>query len=423
MRTVGQRVVPKSSPLFQEFRIWQNINNLKFISIDGTQEFVFDEEAKQMLFDELNIRAGLTEKQVLKLFGLSDKKWKTNQPLLDRKKGTIKPLEGNRTNAALYEVYQEIAVREGYGSDWAKKTAAEINEELNTVFRQININTDILNFNANIEGDAFDKQASHQLWHLLYAAEDDHRITEEDRLIYGNTDVNLKKVLHHKFGFKPEYAKLVAGITFEDGYGNLSARAIRKILPYMQAGHEYSEACALASYNHSNSTTREENEKRVLKETLELLPKNSLRNPVVEKILNQMINLINQVCDEYGKPDEIRIELARELKKSAKERADATSAITQATKANDEVRKLIQKEYGFSPTRNDVIRYKLWKELIHNGGRTIFTNQKIESKDLFSSKVDIEHIIPKGLLFDDSFSNKTLAFRDVNQRKGKSNSI
>ena len=55
-----------------------------------------------------------------------------------------------------------------------------------------------------------------------------------------------------------------------------------------------------------------------MKDKLELLPKNSLRNPVVEKILNQMVNVINAIITTYGKPDEIRIELARELKEKCK---------------------------------------------------------------------------------------------------------
>ncbi|WP_286744288.1 type II CRISPR RNA-guided endonuclease Cas9 [Roseivirga sp. UBA1976] len=425
MQITGHRVIPKSSPLFQEFKIWQNINNLRFIpKNEGTEgQYTLGEEDKQLLFDELNIRGSLSEKEVLNVLGLSDKEWKTNQPVQDRNKKTVRPIEGNRTNQALYNVYQAIAEREGYGFDWSIKSASEIKAELKAIFPEIGIDAEILDFDANKEGEPFDKQASYQLWHLLYSAEDDHKISEEDRLVYGNSDVNLKKTLHSKYGFKPEYAIMLANISLQEDHGSLSARAIRKILPFLQAGHIYSEACQLAGYNHSNSLTKEERKAKGLKGKLEVLPKNSLRNPVVEKILNQMINLINQVCDEYGKPDEIRIELARELKKSAKEREEAISSINTATKKNEEIRKIIRKDFGFTPTKNDVIRYRLWQELQHNGGRTIFTNQKIEYRELYSKNIDIEHIIPKALLFDDSFSNKTLAFRSVNLKKGDRTAI
>ena len=115
-------------------------------------------------------------------------------------------------------------------------------------------------------------------------------------------------------------------------YGNLSAKAMRRILPYMMDGNEYSVACEYAGYRHSRrSLTKEELDKKPLVDTLPLLPRNSLRNPVVEKILNQMINVVNEVSAKYGKPDEIRIEMARELKKSAKEREQMTADITRDT--------------------------------------------------------------------------------------------
>ena len=93
-----------------------------------------------------------------------------------------------------------------------------------------------------------------------------------------------------------EYASILAKVTSEDDYGNLSAKAIRKILPFMKEGECYSDACASAGYNHSKrSLTKEELENKTYKDELEILPKNSLRNPVVEKILNQTINVVNEI--------------------------------------------------------------------------------------------------------------------------------
>ncbi|MCX2679006.1 type II CRISPR RNA-guided endonuclease Cas9 [Galbibacter sp. EGI 63066] len=413
-RTIGRRVVPKSSPLFQEFKIWLNLNNLEFRNVEKNEKIEFielDDEVKQSVFDELNLRGDLKPNDILKILGKflftgKVSQWKCN----------FEKIEGNRTNKSLYDIYQIIAENEGYGFDWAKKSPKEINDELKSIFPEIGIGTTILNFDA--EQDDFDKQASYQLWHLLYSAEEDDKITDEDKLLYGNSSIALKRKLHTKYGFIPQYASLLTNISLQPDYGNLSSKAIRKILPYLKEGNTYSEACALAGYNHSNSLTAEEQAKRELKPKLELLKKNSLRNPVVEKILNQMINVINQIIDTYGKPDEIRIELARELKKSAKERAEMTKGIADATKRNDDIRKTITKEFGIpNPTRNDVIRYRLWKELETRGYKDLFTNKQIKHEDLFSNKIDIEHIIPKALLFDDSFSNKTLAFKKDNLKK------
>ena len=107
-----------------------------------------------------------------------------------------------------------------------------------------------------------------------------------------------------------DYAKILANIVFKSDYSSLSAKAIGKILPHLKDGLQYDVACEYAGYRHSKSSlTKEELENKKLKDRLEILPKNSLRNPVVEKILNQMVNVVNEVIDTYGKPDEIRIEI------------------------------------------------------------------------------------------------------------------
>jgi CRISPR-associated endonuclease Csn1 len=419
-RIIGQRVIPKSSPLFQEFKIWQNINDLEFKFVGDSNKindektiYKLDDEDSSLLSSEANVRGNLSSINVLKLLGLNPKEWKIN----------FEEIKGNTTNEKLFNIYQEIALREGYGADWKNQTAAQIVEELKAIFPQIGIDPSILDFDPNLKGNAFSKQSSYELWHLLYSAGDDSKITEEDKLIYGNSDVNLKKKLYEKYGFKPDYATLLTNLKLENDYGHLSARAIRKILPFLQEGLNYYEACNSVGYNHSNSLTKQENESRELKNKLEILSKNSLRNPVVEKILNQMVNVINQIIENYGKPDEIRIELARDLKKSAKERLETTKYINAATKVNLDIAKTIQKQFGFIPTRNDVVKYRLWLELAPLGHKSLFSNEQIKLGDLFSSKIDIEHILPKALIYDDSFSNKTLAYRHVNLKKGNRTAI
>ncbi|TCI94912.1 type II CRISPR RNA-guided endonuclease Cas9 [Tenacibaculum sp. M341] len=408
-RIVGRKVAAKSSPLFQEFKVWQYVNNVKCILKETEEAFVLKEEDKTLLFETLNIKGNLKESEVLKVLGLKAKDWKTNYP---------EGLEGNTTNKALYAVYEQIAINEGYGHDWNKKTAKQIKDELHVVFCELQIDTSILNFNATKEGEDFDKQPAYELWHLLHATEDDDTVSKEDAVLYGNASVTLKKKLVEKFGFSVLHAKLLATVTLPNDYGNLSTKAIRKIIPYLKTGSVFSDACKLAKYNHSNSETKEAKELKTLAKQLTLLPKNSLRNPVVEKILNQMINLVNQIITTYGTIDEVRIELARELKKSAKERELMTKGINEATRRNDSIKALLSKDFKIpNPTKNDVIRYRLWQELAANGYKDVFTNKKIAKEALFSKEIEIEHIIPKALVFDDSFSNKTLAFSAINKQK------
>jgi CRISPR-associated endonuclease Csn1 len=132
-----------------------------------------------------------------------------------------------------------------------------------------------------------------------------------------------------------------------------------------------------------------------------------------------MINVVNVSIESYGKPDEIRIELARELKKSAKEREDTTAAISKSTTEHEAYRSILKNEFGLTHiSRNDIIRYKLYKELEFNGYKTLYSDTYIPQEKLFSKEFDIEHIIPQSRLFDDSFSNKTLEARNENIEKG-----
>jgi len=398
----SRKTIPKSSPLFQEFKIWQVLNNIEVENIKSRERFYLDEEQKVILFQELNIKNKLTDKEALKILVNKPKEFKIN----------YKDLEGNRTNAELYKVYQQILEFEGEDYDFSKMIADEINEVVSTKFIELGVKTEILFFDSNLSGNDFDKQSFMQLWHLLYSFEDDNSRTGNEGLLKG---------IENKFGFKKEYAKLISNIPLQADYGSLSAKAIRKILPYLKEGNTYDIACNDAGYNHSSSLTKEELANRKLKNKLELLPKNSLRNPVVEKILNQMVNVINAIIEEenLGKPDEIRIELARELKKNAKERGEMTQNINKATIEHEKIRSLLQTDFGISKvTRNDIIRYKLWRELESNGYKTLYTDTYISKEELFSKKFDIEHIIPKARIFDDSFSNKTLSARKINIEKG-----
>ena len=131
---------------------------------------------------------------VLKLMELPKKLWVLNYK---------ESLSGNTTNQSLYNVYQEIAENEGYGFDWSKKSAKEIKNELKNIFPLVDINPGILQFDSDIEGNDFSKQLGYQLWHLLYATEDDVKTKEKDMLLYGSSNTSLKKNLFNKFGFKP----------------------------------------------------------------------------------------------------------------------------------------------------------------------------------------------------------------------------
>jgi len=405
-KIVGPKVCPKSSPIFQEFKIWAQLNNIEYSADSEKKTKGISLELNQMeqLFHELNWKEKISSSEVIKLLGL--KGYKLN----------FDSIEGNRTNAALIKVLEEFFEKEGHDElNFSKSNSTQVITDIKALLAVYGINTEILEFDSSIQGQAIEKQPFYQLWHLLYSFEGDNSTSGIEK---------LRIALFEKFGFPYETNSPISNIKLIDDYSSLSARAIRKILPYLKEGNRYDLACGLAGYNHSHSETKADLDNKILKEKLTILSKNSLRNPVVEKILNQMINVVNGVIETYGKPDEIRVEMARELKKSAKERESATKAIRQATDEHEKLRKELQNEFGIkNVSRNDLIRYKLYLELKDNGYKTLYSNQPIDRSKLFSSAYDIEHIIPQSKLFDDSFSNKTLELRSVNLKKDNATAL
>ena len=401
--TVGSKVCPKSSPLFQEFRIWQRLNDIKLIHQTTRQEYCLSQDQKELLAKELEYKVKMTKQQMLKCLSLKSKEYDMN----------FKEVDGNTTQAALFDAYRKIIEMSGHGErDFSKMTADEISTLVESVFGALGFSTNLFHFDAQAAD--ISQDSMYQLWHLLYSYESDNSAMGNEALIH-----KIQELFHFD---SDEYAKILAGISFKPDYGSLSAKAIKKILPFMKEGNDYSTACVYAGYNHSKrSLTKEELENKELKDHLDILSKNSLRNPVVEKIINQMVNVVNSLIDTYGKPDEIRIELARELKKSAKEREAMTDAINMANRENEECKKILEKEFGIAHvSRNDILRYKLYLELKDNGFHTLYSDTYIPREKLFSRDFDIEHIIPQASLFDDSFSNKTLESRSVNIEKSNS---
>lgn len=398
-KTFGLKVSPISSPLFQEFKIWQILNNLK---VNGVY---LDQDSKERLFAELNIKGKLSAKECLTiLYGKKARGYELN----------YKEVEGNNTQAAMFKAYLKILETTGHEGDFSKMPASEMLECVKEVFSGLGYKTEYLCFDSSLTDDVeFQRQPMYRLWHLLYSFEGDKSVSGNATLI-----AKIKELT----GMDDGSAKILASVTYPSDYARLSTKAMRKILPFMRGGNEYSLACAYAGYRHSaKSLTKEELERKVYKDYLESIPKNSLRNPVVEKILNQMVNVVNEIIATYGKPDEIRFELARELKKSAKERKEMSESISKSSADHEKIRKILVEEFGLTnPSRNDVIRYKLYRELESNGFHTLYSNTYVSQEKLFSKDFDIEHIIPQAKLFDDSFSNKTLEARQTNIEKSNS---
>lgn len=393
---IGPKVCPKSSPIFQEFRLLQTINNV-ILSNDDEERSLTDDE-RRTLFKELCIKKSLSAPEILKTIKLSKKQWSIN---LDK-------IQGNTTLSSLFDAYKEIIEQSGHdNNDFSKANYADTIAVIKPIFKALGIKTEILGNECPVDAKSLKSNTVYQLWHLL---------KDNDS---GACNKPLIDILCRRYGLSREYASILANVSFEREYGNLSAKAMMKILPFLRKGMKYSDACKAAGYNHSvRSLTREEISAKTLNSHIDLLPRHSLRQPVAEKILNQLINITNELIATYGNPDEIRVELARELKKNAEERAKLYSSISKNEKDNEAIRKVLKEKFHLQiPSRNDIIRYKLYRELEYTGYKTLYSQQHITEDNLFSKEIEIEHIIPQARFFDDSIANKTLEFHKINQDK------
>lgn len=427
---IGPRVAPASSPIAQESRIWEAINNIvlknyrnKSRKLNSDQpmlplfsndmrkmqyEYHLTQEERKRVFDFLDIHEKMTGSDLLKILGL------TRDDGFTIPANISKGLKGNKTKVKIAKALGISTKRlEEIQRLKCLKEQEDIDElELSDIERLLIFELPFEDYVDMETGVTFKKVSSnyqqenfYQLWHTLYSISD----KEE-----------LEHVLKNKFGIdNQEVLDNLFMLDFRaDGYANKSAKFICKILPFMIFdGMMYSEACLATGTRHSESLNKEENEQRVLKDHIELLKKGELRQPVVEKILNQMINLVNAAIEQYGPFDEIRIELARELKRSKDERSADYTRNSMRERENASIGSMIMTEFGMRPSVNKVQKYRMWEE---SEKCCMYCGQPVNVKEfLMGIDAEKEHVIPRSLFFDDSFSNKVCSCRKCNAAKGQ----
>ena len=407
----GPKVAPKSSPLFQLCRLYEAVNNIRLTYPDNSPRPLTNEERTKLVAYLQGNEATTASKK--KKESTTEKPKKLTAPKLTYKVLTkllkIKEelradkllesgITGDTTRVALasilqpYEQYHHLLTMELETRPMKVQTTDEATGE-------------ITEYEVAVLTDSYTRQPLYRLWHILYSIEERDAMRKALITQLGMSEEDLDGGLLDQF-YRLDFVK--------PGYGNKSAKFMCKLLPQLQQGLGYSEACAAVGYRHSGSLTREEIAERILLPQIPLLQRNELRQPLVEKILNQMINLVNTLQAEYG-IDEVRIELARELKMSREEREKISIANRSREKENKKIAEHIQ-ECGFYPTKTRIRKYMMWEEAEH---RCMYCGKEISlSQCMNGDEMEVEHIIPKSILYDDSFGNKTCACRRCNKEKG-----
>jgi len=481
------KAIPKSNPFFQEFRLWQFLQNLKIYKldeagdIDVTIDYLNNDEAWVALFDFLNERQDIDQKNLLKNFKLSEKIHRWNYV-------TDKKYPCNETKGQIK-------------SRLSKVKEADIDLLLTSDFIQ-------------------------SLWHLIYSVTDKNEF--EKALSTFAAKNNLDKE-----SFVENFKKIPP---FESSYGSYSEKAIKKLLSLMRMGkywdiskiddvfknrvtsilerletidfdkekldsiqdddipkrllksfiksksHPLSglntyQACYAIYNRHSEvGDIKQWKQPSDITTYLNEFKQHSLRNPIVEQITLETLRVVRDIWEHFGTCnetngvkiydtlfDEIHVELGREMKNDKKTRERISKSISEKENTNERIKALLQeiKEdpevyddvRPFSPSHQEIL--KLYEEGVYENPNTEYnkvssdeiekirkntsptkseitryklwleqgyispyTGKPIPLTKLFSTEYQIEHIIPQSRYFDNSLSNKIICESAVNDDKG-----
>jgi CRISPR-associated endonuclease Csn1 len=470
------KCISRSHPLFQEFRLWQWLKNLKIYEVDSekdvTNNFLKNETDWEGLFEWLSTKKEITQDTFFKYPGFKLKFKKSECPY--------------RWNYVEDKTYP------------CNETRYNINSRLAKV--------------QNVPDNFLNSENEISLWHILYS------VNDKAELFKALNSFAAKNGLSNDFA--EQFAKFPP---FKNEYGAYSEKAIKKLLPLMRIGKYWSEnnisteikiraqaivlrldsigydinkienasdddipkqilksfvaiqnplqglntyqACYLAYNRHSEeSDTAKWETPFDIEKFLNEFKQHSLRNPIVEQVITETLRVVKDIWLSYGNGNpnffnEIHIELGRSMKNPAEKRARMTKQNTENENTNLRIKALLaellndpsvenvrpyspsQQEIlkiyedgvlnsgiaidedilkiskSAQPTKSELVRYKLWLEQRY---RSPYTGEIIPLNKLFTPAYEIEHIIPQSRFFDDSFSNKVICESEVNKDKDNS---
>lgn len=231
-------------------------------------------------------------------------------------------------------------------------------------------------------------------------------------ITYYKTDDKIQQALLEG-NFSKEEINAILGMKNFSKFGNLSVKAMQKVIPYLEKGLTYDKACEQAGYDFRAHNVVEK------KKYLPKLPQNTydITSPVVKRAINQTIKVVNEIIKRHGSPAAVNIELAREMSKSFRDRKRIEKEQNDNAAQNQRIYDEIKDTFHVAqPSGQDIVKYKLWQE---QDCKCVYTGQPIKAENLFvPGYYEVDHIIPYSISFDDSYTNKVLVLTKANRDKG-----
>jgi len=366
--------LPRAHPLFQEFRLYKEVNELALIYPDQHSEKLTREQRDllvHMLRTTRKTRFSAMRAKILK---------KQGGIRLNKESDSRLDMKGD-------EVWAELADKKRFGARW----------------------------NSFSHG---------QQWEIV------------DKLRETEDPLALAAWLGDTFGLEPEKVDAISSARLPEGYGRLGATALSEIVEELKADViPEAEAAKRAGYDHVMLGRGDEVDElpRYQEILARRIPpgtdepsdpydvrKGRITNPTVHTGLNQLRRVVNALMKRYGKPEQIAVELARELKLNDEQKQEINREIAKNTRAAERRSEKLQ-ELGQPDNGYNRLLLKLWEELDPVeplNRKCIYTGKPISIGILFSSEVDVDHILPWSQTLDDSQANRILCLREANRAKG-----
>jgi CRISPR-associated endonuclease Csn1 len=370
--------LPKAHPLFQQRRLLEEINALKIVRPGQVAEPLTVEQRDQ-LYLKLKDKRAVTFESMRKTLKLDP------DARFNKESDNRKDLKGD-------EVAAELGGKTRFGNRWTHFTT--------------------------------DTQ-----WEIVSRIRDQESDDDEAKLLAWLQDVH---------GLTLEQARATAGARLPEGYGRFGETATIGLIKALRAEViVYSVAVQKAGFGHHSDFRNGEVldklpyygavlERHIMPGTGEPGDPEELRigrltNPTVHIGLNQLRRVVNRLIKRYGPPEQIAIELARDLKLDDERKREINTRNRQNREAAERRSKKLV-EIGMIDKGGNRALLKLWEELNPDNAldrRCVYTGKQISIEMLFSGAVEVDHILPFSATLDDSSDNRLLCLREANREKRK----
>ena len=383
------RPCPKGSWLSQQRRMLEKLNNL---ALAGGNQRPLDPEEREAILSRLQTQASMTwpgvRRALAPLYRARDEPGEERALKFNLEEGGEKKLLGNPVEAKLADIF---------GSDWQEHPRKqEIRDSLPL-----------------------------RAWQADYEEVGDQRVIILPRAERTTRRAEVVQNFVAEFGLSNAQATKIETLKLPSGWEPYSVEALQAMLPHLEAGVRFGELVNGPDREAWRAETFP-GRAQPTGEVFDRLPSPaereerehvaSLRNPTVARTRNELRKVVNNLIDLYGKPDLIRVEVARDVGNSKRQREEKASGIRRQERRRKAARETLQQNGIAEPTRADVEKWMLWEECGH---RCPYTGDSISFDALFrTGDFEVEHIWPRSRSLDNSFRNKTLCRKDVNLKKG-----